>query len=87
MDEAYSDKLDGVITPEFWQRKTGDWQREEQQIMLPLQGVEQASQGTLLTAKRAFELANKAYFLYVTQKPEDQAKLLKYYFRPAGSTV
>jgi site-specific DNA recombinase len=77
MDEAYSDKLDGVITPEFWQRKTAEWQQEEQQILLAMQGLEQASSDVLLTAKRAFELANKAYFLYVTQKPEDQAKLLK----------
>src|SRR6266852_496873 len=77
MDEAYSDKLDGVISAEFWQRKTAEWHQEEQQILLALQGLEQASTDMLLTAKRTFELANKAYFLYVTQKPEDQAKLLK----------
>jgi site-specific DNA recombinase len=77
MDEAYSDKLDGVISAEFWQRKTTEWHQEEQQILLAMQGLEQASTDTLLTAKRTFELANKAYFLYVTQKPEDQAKLLK----------
>jgi hypothetical protein len=77
MDEAYSDKLDGVISAEFWQRKTAEWQQEEQQVLLALQGVEQGSQDVILTAKRTLELANKAYFLYVTQKPEDQAKLLK----------
>jgi len=75
MDEAYSDKLDGVISAEFWQHKTAEW--EEQQILLAMQELEQASPDMLLTAKRTLELANKAYFLYVTQKPEDQAKLLK----------
>jgi site-specific DNA recombinase len=77
VDQAYSDKLDGVISAEFWQRKTAEWQQEEQQILLAMQGLEQASPDLLLTAKRSFELANKAYFLYVAQKPEEQAKLLK----------
>jgi hypothetical protein len=30
-----------------------------------------------LTAKRTLELANKAYFLYVTQNPAEQGQLLK----------
>ncbi|HZU33135.1 MAG TPA: hypothetical protein VFB79_18610 [Candidatus Angelobacter sp.] len=63
MDQAYSDKLDGVISPEFWQRKTAEWQLEEQQILMAMQGLEQASPDVLLTAKKTFELANKAYFL------------------------
>jgi hypothetical protein len=29
MDQAYSDKLDGVISAEFWLRKTAEWQQEE----------------------------------------------------------
>ncbi len=45
--------------------------------MMALQGLEDASPDRLLTAKRTFELANKAYFLYVTQNPMEQAKLLK----------
>ena len=47
------------------------------QILLAMQGLEQASSYMLLTAKRTLELANKAYFLYVTQTPAEQAKLLK----------
>ena len=77
MDQAYTDKLDGTISSDFWQRKTADWQLEEQQILLAMQGLEQASEDKTMTAKRALELANKAYFLYLTQKPEEQAKLLK----------
>jgi hypothetical protein len=42
-----------------------------------MQGLEEAISGCGLTAKRTFELADKAYFLYVAQKPEEQAKLLK----------
>jgi site-specific DNA recombinase len=77
IDQAYMDKLDGKISEDFWQRKTGEWQLEEQQIMMAIRGLEEASPEQLLTAKRTLELANKAYFLYVTQNPAEQAKLLK----------
>ncbi len=77
IDQAYMDKLDGTISAEFWQRMTAEWQMEEQQILLALQGLEQASPDTFLNAKKTLELANRAYFLYVSQKPAEQAKLLK----------
>ena len=77
IDQAYNDKLDGAISADFWKRKTNEWQQEEQQILMAMQGLQEASADTLLTAKRALELANKACFLYFTQTPEEQAKLLK----------
>jgi site-specific DNA recombinase len=76
-DQAYMDKLDGKIPEDFWQRKTAEWQLEEQQILMAMQGLEQASPDMLLTAKRTLELANKAYFLYLTQNPAEQGQLLK----------
>ena len=69
--------LDGKISEDFWQRKNAAWQQEEQQIIFAMQGLEQASPDTLLAAKRTLAPANKAYFLYVTQNPADQGKLLK----------
>ncbi len=71
------DKIDGKISEEFWQRKIAEWQLEEQQIIMAMQALNDANPDRLLTAKRTLELANKAYFLYVTQKPAEQAKLLK----------
>jgi site-specific DNA recombinase len=77
IDQAYTDKLDGKIDEDFWSRKTSDWRLEEQQILTAMRGLEEASPDLLLNAKRTLELANKAYFLYVTQSPAEQAKLLK----------
>jgi site-specific DNA recombinase len=77
LDQAYTDKLDGKIDEGFWRRKTTDWQLEEQQIMMAMQGLRDANPDTLLTTKRTLELANKAYFLYVTQTPAEQAQLIK----------
>ena len=78
MDQAYSDKLDGKISEEFWQRKMSDWQADEQRIEMAIAGLnEQTAMDRLLDAKRILELANKAYFLYLTRKPAEQAELLR----------
>jgi hypothetical protein len=77
MDQAYQDKLDGKISEEFWMRKSGEWQAEENQIRASMQGLETARPERLLDAARILELANKAYFLYVKQNHTERAKLLK----------
>ena len=78
MDQAYTDKLDGRITEDFWERRSADWRAEEQQIQFAISGLQEQSESTnLLTIERILELANKAYFLYVTQKPAEQAQLLR----------
>ncbi|MBI4465660.1 MAG: hypothetical protein HY647_13225 [Acidobacteria bacterium] len=77
MDQAYLDKLDGKISEDFWQRKTSEWQQEEQQVLLTLNGLQDAGSDRVLTASRILELANKAHFLYVRQNPAEQGKLLR----------
>ncbi len=63
MDAAYTDKLDGRITEEFWQRKMVDWQMEEQQAKMALDGLASAeTSDRTLDAERTFELANRVYF-------------------------
>lgn len=76
LERAYLDKLDGKITEEFWSRHSAEWQREEQQILLAIQGLEQASPDRILDGVKILELANKAYFLYLKQTPAEKAKLL-----------
>ncbi|MCZ6752235.1 MAG: hypothetical protein O7E51_10450, partial [Acidobacteria bacterium] len=66
-----------MISENLWLRKSSEWQQEEQQILLALNGLEEASPDRALTASRIIELANKAYFLYLRQNPAGQGKLLK----------
>ena|ERR1039458_2967840 len=81
MDAAYTDKLDGKISEEFWERKMHDWQMEEQQVKMAIQGLSNAETGDrALDAQRIFELANKAYSQYVSQNPVEKAKLLRLLF-------
>jgi len=77
IERAYSDKLDGKITEKFWQDRSEAWNREEQQILMALQGLEQQSPERILDGVRILELANKAHFLYLKQPPQEQAKLLR----------
>ncbi len=77
LDQAYLDKLDGKISEEFWTRKSSEWQAEEQQILLAVQGLERANPDRMLEAVRTLELANKAHSLYLAQPPTEKAKLLK----------
>jgi site-specific DNA recombinase len=78
IDVAYIDKLDGKISEEFWERKAAEWSAEERQAKLALDGlVDGGADDTALNAQRVLELANKAYFLYVTQDSAEKAKLLR----------
>jgi hypothetical protein len=78
MDAASTDKLDGRISPEFWQRKQADWQAEELRIKTLITGQEEANgKERLLSIQRILELAQAAYSLYLTRKPAEQAELLR----------
>src|ERR1039457_5366372 len=78
MDAAYTDKYDGKISEEFWQRKQAEWQAEECRIKSVRAGLEEDKSGErLLTMQRILELSQKAYFLYLTRKPAEQAELLR----------
>jgi site-specific DNA recombinase len=77
LGRAYTDKLDGKITEDFWSARLTAWNQEEQQIQFALQGLEQQSPERTLDGVRILELANKAYFLYLKQPPAEQGKLLR----------
>jgi site-specific DNA recombinase len=77
IDQAYQDKLDGKIPEDFWERKMAEWTIEDGAIREALIRLEQPTSERLLTAQRTLELANKAYSLYLTRSPQEQAHLLR----------
>ena len=54
-----------------------EWQREEQQILIAIQGLEEIKPERVLDSVRILELANKAYSLYVRQNSMERAQLLR----------
>jgi hypothetical protein len=77
MDQAYQDKLDAKISEVFWDRRMREWSEDEQRILEALGRLEQPAPQQLLTAQRTLELAHKAYSLYLTRNPMEQAQLLQ----------
>ena len=78
MEQAYLDKLDGNITPDFWSRMQQAWQQEEMRLQQSLRTLDQPMDPRrLLDTERALELANKAHSLYEMQNCDEQGKLLK----------
>src|SRR5262249_39762743 len=77
MDRAYQDKLDAKISEDFWERRAREWSEDEQRIQEALARLAQPAPQRLLTAQRTLELANKAYSLYLTRTPAEQAQLLR----------
>jgi hypothetical protein len=74
MDGVCADKLDRRVPEDFWERKMADFRVEEQQVKMAMQS------DLALDAQRIFELANKADSLYVSQNPNEKAKLLRVLF-------
>ncbi len=78
MDAAYSDRLDGKISEEFWQRKQADWSEDELRIKNQMATLKEPSAcNDLANVGRILELAQKAHSLYLTRNPTEQADLLR----------
>ena len=78
MDQMYEDKLDGKIDEGFWTRKMNEWREQERSLEAELSALSSpVTQDHALTVKRVFELANRAYFLYLTRNTAERGELLK----------
>jgi hypothetical protein len=78
MDQIYEDKLDGNVDEEFWKRKQAEYREQERQLEASASSLSApVTTKTVLTAQRIFELANKAYSLYLTRNVAERGELLK----------
>ena len=78
MDCAYTDKLDGKIAEDFWQRKQAEWQAEEARITTQIHSLKEPDfEDRLVNVHRILELAQNAHSLYLTRNPAEQAELLR----------
>jgi hypothetical protein len=54
IDQIYMDKVDGKISEDFWQRKTAEWQLEEQQVLMAMQRPGTSQPGCAANGKKDF---------------------------------
>ena len=77
LDAAYEDKLEGRIDEAFFQRKRAEWEDQRAAAQRELERLTLADDSSLDLGLRVFELANRAYDLYIEQQPSERAKLLE----------
>ena len=76
-DKAYDDRLSGVLSEEAYTRRAADWQNEQRTVERDIERTEQQKVDYVVTATRIIELAQTVTAQFVSQKPEEQARLLK----------
>jgi len=76
LDRIYIDKLDEVVTTEFYQEKTNEWKNEQNNILINLQKHKEANTNYFEQGIRILELAQKAYFAYLEQNNTGKRNLL-----------
>ena len=75
--KIYEDKLDGVITEEFWKEQHNRLKEQHEKILITIEAHEKSNISTLEYGIQVLELANNAYNLYLGAEDEEKVKLLK----------
>ena len=78
LDAIYMDKLDGEITREFYEQKSGQWRREQEDILRKIEKHQDANRTYLDEGVRLIELAQQAAILYENQSMEEKRRLLNF---------
>ena len=81
LDAMYVDKLDGTVTREFFDRKSGLWREEQSKISAEIATHRNANLSYIDSGVRILELAQRAEILYQTQPMQERRKLLRFVFQ------
>ena len=76
LDQAYQDKLEGIITAEYWRTKSADWQAEQETILSRMRNHHAANKDYFDHGAKILELAERAHYLFVRQNADEKRKLL-----------
>ncbi|MFP5503228.1 MAG: recombinase family protein, partial [Candidatus Sericytochromatia bacterium] len=78
MEKMYEDKLEGVVSEEFWSKKAAEWQRQKREAEVRLEAMHRADQSFKALAKSTLELAHSAHTLFIQQGAHEQRWLLNH---------
>jgi site-specific DNA recombinase len=76
LGRGYEDYLEGRISDAFWARKSGAWESELTTVEAELRRESQPVHVDQLKGEQTLELAKQAGFLYKSQSPAEQRRLL-----------
>jgi len=77
LDRGYDDYVTGKISEQFWERRSGEWEAELQAVDAERARTDTPRTAIAVTGLRILELAKRAVFIYETQDPAEQRRLLE----------
>jgi len=76
LDKIYIDKLDEVITTDFYQEKANEWKNEQSKMLINIEKHKDANTNYFEQGIRILELAQKLYSAYLKQNNTGKRNLL-----------
>jgi len=77
LDRLYEDKLDGIITKEFFEEKYKLWAKEQQDIFSSIEKHKKANANYFEQGIKILELTQKLYSAYLQENPKEKGQLVK----------
>lgn len=77
LSKLYDDRMDGVITDDFYFEKRDEWQKELDELVFTFEQTATSSRNLIDDANTIIELSKDAHSLYLRQTPEEKAELMK----------
>ena len=74
----YEDKLDGNINQDFYDRKSLEWKREQDDILRRIERLQSAKRSYLDDEAKLLELAQRAVMLYERQKAQEKRRIINF---------
>ena len=81
INKLYTDKLDGVITEEFWAEKHNEWNNELAMLLRKIETNNSANQDYMELGIKLLELVENLYPRYLGQSLEQKVETLKIIFQ------
>lgn len=78
VDAMYLDKLDGRITSDFFDSKSGEWRNEQDKILRQIEAHKKADQSYMEKGIQLLELAQRSVILYEKQEMREKRKILNF---------
>ena len=76
LDKIYIDKLDEIVTTEYYQEKTNEWKDEQSKMLNNIERHKEANTNYFEQGLRILELVQKAYSAYLEQDNAGKRNLL-----------
>lgn len=83
IETMYTDKLDGRITQEFFDRNSVKWRNEQEALLRKIRNVQTAAPAAIDQAVNMLRLTSRASQLFLQQPAAEQRRLLQMVFEKA----